>query len=461
MPGKILGCILLCALAAGCNSPPPTSSLANDTTPERIALNDFVGYFAIRLERASDDIAVTEDDLEVARAVVLMKMRMIPIAQAALLIADNQMAGIQLWVIAAVMKQRVTGEMGKGLKAGQPVALEAATELEERAKALVRGLLTPEQFAVCEKKVDEFAKQQAGKIELGYTPEEARSWGESMSSVLSKPVELIRAPLSSLNPASGLNDTAQAIQHFSDEFSRARKELLYMPSVLRWNTELLYLELIQSESVEAMAGSAQKVGDSAESLAQTAKDLPATLRKELTAFAEDLGQPQAELQETLQVANTTLTNTQHTAESVDAMGATLTGTFHAFNDLMGTFGLPEDGSDDGHEVAPAPAESPPTPAEDEAAPYDINDYGRTAEKVTVTAQALTELLTQAGSLVNAEQSPAILADTETRTRSLLEQTGVLASALVDRIYIGAALLVLFTALVAFVYRMALGKRAVT
>jgi hypothetical protein len=88
----------------------------------------------------------------------------------------------------------------------------------------------------------------------------------------------------------------------------------------------------------------------------------------------------------------------------------------------------------------------PTPPDQEGPPFDINDYGRTAEKLTETAKALSVLITQVDGLSNRPQPPALLVDAEATAR-----------AIVDRAAVAAGALVLFTAVVAFGYSFAMSR----
>ncbi len=430
--GSIFGCTLLVAIAASCASRAPQTAIANDTTPDRIALNRFVQYFSVRVERAADEIAQLTHDPSVARNTVYWKMRAIPSAQAALLIADNQAAAVQLWLICEAQRQvfETTDSLAFGDQ--QSIARTATTEIEERARNLASTLLTPQQVTLAEQEIHEYVEGNVTRAGLQPTPEAAGSWSESLSAILHKPLEVIQAPLSSLNPTSGLSDTALAVQNFSDEFSRARTELAYLPSEMRWNTQLLLMEIEERFDLAAMTAGVAQVGTSADSLAATAKALPEALRTQLTTFAEDLARPQSELQATLREASSTLETSQKTAQAVQAMGSTLTGTFDGFTKVMATF-----------EPDPNAAPTPPGQA---GPPFDINDYGRVADKLTETAKALSVLLTQADGLSNRAQPPALLVDTEASAR-----------AIVDRAALAAGALVLFTALVAFAYRLAVSR----
>lgn len=429
---SILGWTLLVAIASGCASRAPQSAVASETNPDRIELIRFVEYFSVRIERAADDIAQQTHDPAIARNSVYWKLRAIPAAQAALLIADNQAAAVQLWVLSAAQKETFDVRTAIGFGDCQPIAKQAAKEIDERVRRLASALLTPEQVKSAERSVQEFVEGHIGRTGLEYTPEDARTWSQSLSSILHKPLEVIQAPLSSLNPASGLSDTALAVQNFTDEFSRARTELGYMPSELRWNTQLLMMEIEERLDLSAMTAGVAQVGASADSLAETAKALPEALRVQLTAFAEELSKPQSQLQATMREANTTIETARQTAQALETMGSTLTGMFDAFTKVMATF-----------EPDPSAAPTPPGQA---GPPFDINDYGRTAEKLTETAKTLSALLTEVDGLSNRKQPPTLLLDTEATAR-----------ALVDRAVLAAGALVLFTALVAFAYRLAVSR----
>jgi len=271
---SILGSLLLLALGAGCASRAPQSAVASDTTPDRIALNRFVEFFSVRVERAADEIAQQTHDPTTARNSVYWKMRAIPAAQSALLIADNQAAAIQLWVITAA--QLETFDVGAaGFGEFQPIAQQAAKELDDRVKLLASTMLTPEQVALAEESVHEYVEGHVGRTGLETSPEEARTWSQSLSSILHKPLEVIEAPLSSLNPTSGLSDTALAMQNFTDEFSRARTELGYLPSELRWNTQLLLMEIEQRLDLAAMTKGVAQLGASSDSVTTS---MPLTYR---------------------------------------------------------------------------------------------------------------------------------------------------------------------------------------
>lgn len=456
LPGTALVLVLVIALTlvlvTGCATTPPESKVATDTTPTRVALSDYVLGFSNVVEIAADNIAEVVTEPTLRRSTVYWKMRIIPLAQNALNNPQDVAAAVQLWVI-AVMQQEAfakSGSLSDHFGSAQHFARDAAELLQKQARELAQSILPPELFDKMEPQVDKFVRGSAMKLSLD--EQAPTTWGETLTSVLKTPLDLIKAPVSSLNPTSGLSDTAVAMQNFTDEFSRARTELAYLPRVLRWQAQLLLMEAEETVNLSGMAQGVAQVGTSADSLADTAKQLPEQLRTELTAFVADLGKPQSELQATLKEANTTLTNSRETAQAIDTMGATLTLTFGAFDKLMA--GLTDDpnGSEGaGQQTTTAsgtPTEAPGSAAADSGPPFDINDYGRTAEKLTQTANALSALLTQTERLTEAKDPPPLLIESEASARSII-----------NHFFMGSAALIVFWAVVAFLYRAAASRIA--
>ena len=431
----LLIALALTALATpGCNSAAPKSTLASTATPERILLRNFVDFFTIQVGRAADSIAQNQTDPAISRNTVYWKLRMIPMAQRALLLADDQAAALQLWLLSASQLEALGGPTGLDFMGaqGQPLAVAACQEILDDADELASTLLTPQQYAAAKPRLLEFARQHTGTAGLEMSGDDVRKWTNTMSGILEKPFHMLQAPLSSLNPVGGLSDTALAVQNFTDQFTLARMHVDYMPQELRWNAQLLLMEAAETVKVNQLVKSVTDISASATSLAETARTLPADVRAELHALVTDLDEHQADLQATLQQLDTTITDTESAARALDAMGASFTGMFDGFTKVMATFE-----SDPG---------APPTPPERQGPPFDINDYGRTADKLTATAQALTALLTRADALAGAGPPP-LVTDTEAALR-----------ALIDRIFLYAAGLVVFTALTALVYRKVVGPR---
>ena len=122
--------------------------------------------------------------------------------------------------------------------------------------------------------VTEFVKTHVNSTGLDHSPEEIQRWGKTMSAVLKKPLSVLQAPFQSFDLTSGLSDTAVAMHRFTDEFSRARTGMEYLPREVRWNTQLLLMELNETLDLTSVTAGVAELGSSASSLSETARTLP-------------------------------------------------------------------------------------------------------------------------------------------------------------------------------------------
>lgn len=355
--------------------------------------------------------------------------------RSSLLINDSQAAALHLWVISAAQVQYFKGDKSAvGFGERIPIAREASADIEAGAIALARPPLTEAQFEQAQAAIQESVSTNLNRAGLEYSPDQDHSWTKTASEILLKPLDMLQAPLSSLDPTSSISDTAVVLQRFTDEFACMRLDLEAMPSQVRWNTQLLALELERSVNGSALALAMTQVGNSAESLAATARSLPADLRAQVEDLAADLQAQQAVLAAALKDTNATLDNVQTSAAALDNLGQTWIRLFAAFSEMVA-------------KLQAGPTGAAPTDAGSQSPPFDINDYTRTTEKLTESAEALSALLQGVHQLTDAQSPPALLLESEQSAR-----------ALIDRIFLGAAALVVFTALVALAYRGLVGRR---
>ena len=441
-------------------------------TRERIELEEFVRSFATRIERAADEISDRETDAGLRRNAVFWKSRIIPSARAALDRAEDQASFMDLWLIC--VRQHLFLQHNPGFfGASDEVALQATQTLTDLLLDRRSMFLTDEQFDEAERTIS----LHAAWVESGNedeSDEQAGQWNLNMSKILGKPVSVVTRPLRSIDPSLGISDTAQAIHAVSTEASRYRTLIGYLPSELRWQLELLVIELEQSHAVESSLASlaefsasssqlartveempalvraevatlatdlesnklllstletAQALNETARELTATAERLPTTLREESSLLLAELNDSQSELQATLAGFDTAMASTSATiveaeglvtsaattAASMTTMSAALTELVEAVDHFV-------------RYVDPPRAEgAPPSTGK----PFDINEYTRTAETLTETAQALDALVVQLDSSI---------------------RSGGGLSDLINQVLIGIGALLLFVTVLAYAYR---------
>ena len=437
-------CWIILLIGVGCTTTkkedPAVAALREQ---RRVRLDYFQTQFATSVERAADEIVAQTDHPSVRRDVVLTKMRTIIGCRLAMSRRDPQVAYLNTWYyVAHAVEYLESPEAKRVYGDGQPIALAAAVEMEAVIAELGPLFLTQEQFEAAEDQLPVLLQKHALGESLQFSGTATTDLDKSTSNVLGKSLSIVRAPLESVDVA-GLSDTAAAIHVATASVDQVGDVLKYAPQDVRWQAELLLAELSADPTFTSALGSFATMSDSVASLADTASRLPDEVRTELSQLLTDLDGKQAGLQTTLKEARATIeevdaslkqvdgimASTDDTAKALTEMGTVWEGTVNAFTDLMRELDKP----------------SPdPMPTEEEGLPFDINDYGDTAEKLTGTAKALTETLVQLQNLTKPGETAAVLDAIDTTTR-----------ATIDHLTWRAGQLILF------VFSMALGYRVLS
>jgi hypothetical protein len=172
-------------------------------------------------------------------------------------------------------------------------------------------------------------------------------------------------PLASMDPA--VREVAQA-RMFAE---RALFVTQKMPTLLRWQTELLSIEATELPAVAQVVTNSTQFTAAVDRLARVAEQLPEQLKAEREAILQELQSQEGQLAELAREVRETLgVGTQ--------MSTSLNTTFTTFDALMGRFGVGETNRVSSKET--------------HSAPFRIQDYAATAAQLQSTALQLTELL---------------------------------------------------------------------
>jgi len=199
--------------------------------------------------------------------------------------------------------------------------------------------------------------------------------------------------LISVDPLSGLEPAVREVQQTRLLAERAFYYLQRLPELLSARVELLALRSSQSAEVGGALASVERASQAAASLAATAEALPASFATEreaaFTQLSRELTVQREGLVHDLETARAPLTEllegTRGTAEAGRAMADSLTETLQALDTFVGRFA-----GKDQEPSGSAPPSSAPSAADGEPAgrPFDITDYGATAERIGVAAREL-------------------------------------------------------------------------
>jgi hypothetical protein len=252
----------------------------------------------------------------------------------------------------------------------QPM-LEACRRLETNIWKYAGTVLTTEQLVELRQAIAAWHQQHPvpeivmGARALGFAMEVARAKKADTTAPGSVFGLLRLDPLSSLDPAT----REIALSRMFAE--RALFVAQWMPSLLRWQIELMSLNAVAMPEVQQLVTNSTHLAASVGEFARVAEQLPKQVSAEREEILKALESQEKQLTPLVkEVRQTLATGSQ--------MSTSLNTTLTTFDALMKRFGVGETNS----------AGPPDTNRE----PFRIQDYGQTAAQLEGTARQLTELL---------------------------------------------------------------------
>lgn len=219
----------------------------------------------------------------------------------------------------------------------------------------------------------------------------------------------------SLDPLAGLDPATREIAEARRLAERALFVTRALPHIVAWEIQLLSLRTVDLPESQQALGDWSRVTASAEMLARTAEQLPDRFSAERKAILTELDRQSDALKALAAEMGSTL-------DSGNAMAGSLTQTITAFDALMGRFGV---------------GQEEPTEPQTPGRPFDITEYGATAEQIAAMSRDMTRLIEGLQATLD---SPALdrqrealeqVADRlEDRTRSLLREAALIAAGLI-------------------------------
>lgn len=237
----------------------------------------------------------------------------------------------------------------------------------------------------------------------------------SKSSVLS---------LLTLDPLLGLDPAVREVTQARLFAERAMYTLQRMPTLLRWQTELLTRETLQMPELQTVVSNTATLSVSADRVSRTAAELPERISSERERIMAELEAQEGKLR-------ALAAEVREVLEAGQGMSTALGQTLVTFDALMKRFGVGE----------PAVPRDPSAPV---GRPFDIRDYATTAKEITAMAGQLDATLRELGAALDGpalarsrEELERLAAAAEQRVRRTLNHAFLLAAGLVVLAFAGA------------------------
>jgi hypothetical protein len=382
---------------------------------------------------------------------------------------DTVLAFLQAWILCQRMRQAVeAGYYKESFGEYQPQVIKTAQEAVADIEQLAHQILTPSEFNETQRDVTDFARENpiagtySGPLarEIGFAPTAGQRFDE-----------ILNIPLAPFKPLEGVDRTAAAIGEFTVVADRFADIVEDWPEMMNWQAQMLALNLGESDTVESlqtsaarMAEGAARLGDSSESLARTAQELPQRLSDELSSREEQVSALLGELRDTTARLDQFVHQVDSTARNAAQAGEAWAATARAIQDMVAYFvslkGEPAVRAGAGAESSGGARAAPPhtEPAASAVGPaaggdgYDILDYEKTAVALTAAAAELRALTVEVRDLTASPGWVQRLTEVETSLQAAINQAALRADRISDHLAWRGAQLIVLAFVLALAYR---------
>ena len=395
--------------AAGTSStiaPPPETALAtSEVDPEKLhtALLLLADQMSARIAGTTTEIAARTSDPRVREQTILFKLRAIPVMYTIAYDPDPRAAYLHGWIFLVRMRMYLTVGQGRTLFGDQqPLIVDAAVAtLHDLVEVGYRNF--PREVM---DEVSDDIEAIAAVNPIGVNLHTGALQMPEVSSAKQRGAidSILGAPVRGLE---GVGSTPEAIHAATRSFEEFMRLIQQMPQYVRWQTELLLLQVESQDAVVQTREDLDRISRSIESIATTVSTLPADLRKEIN---EGLDQARV----TITALDTSLDKAGSIAADVNEATANIQQTAETVNEIVAA-------------VVPAPSATPPVTTDSE--PFDMKDVLRTTEQLLATTVHLRGLVAD----IESGGAKDLLAEVNRASTATIDHAVAQANVIVDRL----------------------------
>ena len=433
-----LAFVALVAAGAGCRAmqsvvdlPVRAVTQGNKNAPDPVEMQSkllrFTDQFAAQMISGIDKLRIGTNQIDPAEA---LRFKIVLVTDTcAIASGPNTGANLLDMTVLVTMTRLVLEQHWQPKVYGdsaQPL-LESCRRSETNIWTLVGRVLTSEQQEELRRAIVEWQRQNPnlekimGSRAVGFATEVAQARKTESSSPASVFRFLGIDPLTSLDPAT--REIAQT-RIFAE---RALYLSQWMPTLLRWQIELMSLHTAALPEVQQLVTNTTQLAGSVGRFARVAEQLPQQFSHEREEIIKALQEQEKGL--------TTLAGEfQRTLATGTHMSTSLNATITSFDGLMKRFGVGET-----NRVRDSSTN---------ATPFRVLDYAQTATQLESAARQLTELLRQLDQTTSATN----LAHISAQLSPVVQQAQTSGKELVDYAFWKALLFVVLVLVIALIYR---------
>jgi hypothetical protein len=261
--------VFVLSAVAACSTSPPAQTTLMSTAPNiemstvelRLRVYGFAEEFVNGIVRAADRILESTEDVGISRNALRWKINAMITAQLTAFSLDPLAAFYDMWALAIQMRQFIESGAGKdAFGHHQPIALETVRGLEDRAYEFAASIsMTGEVPDSIRREVEAYA---------------AAHPLTDMSLVRGTATDEFASELAG-DRTSGLAALGDLNVQVGDLTERMKYYAASLPAQFRWQSELLFLDIISDDQINEFLDDVETVGEAAERLAVLADSVPA------------------------------------------------------------------------------------------------------------------------------------------------------------------------------------------
>ena len=366
---------------------------------------------------------------------ILINSQVLAIASGA-----NPVAGLlDMAVMVTLMRPAIEDlAVTRGFGDSAASIIESCRTSEQRIWRFIDEILAPEQEKALRQAIEEWRRDNPdsdnviGVRAVGFLSELSRTEkgglgiGASLKSLIS------------LDPLASLDPTVREITQSRLFAERALFAAQKMPTLMRWQMELLSIESTRLPAVEQLVANTTGISASVDRFARVAELLPEQISAEREEILNAL---EAQEQQLTPLVN----EVRQTLVAGDGMSVSLNQTILSLDALMKRFGVGEPPPPGASGTSAGEPGAGDTPSE----PFRILDYAEVATRLEAAARQLTELLQTFDQTLGSPNMNQLAAE----VAPIVEQAQAGGREVVDRAFSRGLLLILAVFAAALAYRL--------
>ena len=389
-----------------------------------------IGAVAVQIEAATEDVAVK-------KAALWWQVEFTQVTAKRSLRKKSMAYLMDAWAFTIRQTNYFQSGEGKNIFGDQqPLAIQCAARIQKAVEAIARKYADADELPEIRQHIEAYARANPIRGVFAFEAPESFSSGEKGQSMLSKilhaPWAFTKSSRDALDPTSSLAKSVDRMRELLDDY----------PALIRWQTQLMWLELEGSKSFQTTMNGIESMSRNSQRLAATAESLPRHVREELRLALDDIDARQPELRKTLEQvretvdaanaamarAETVSATVERSVEGVTRAGEVWQTTVEAVTDTIKQIELlRKPRAADESEASGAGSTN------NDKKRFDIAEYTQSAEALTRSTVELRDLLSEVRSFLSSETLEQDLSRVVPLTKAAFAQTIADARGVVDHL----------------------------